>query len=96
MAASETIRVRIDPETKKALTKLYEAKGTTVSQAIRSFLAEELKETTSVVERFDALMASAHEKIDALDKPAPTLDEINTYIDKVRTERYEDAQLRAC
>lgn len=93
MAATETIRVRIDPETKELLTQLYKAKGITISQAIRGFLAEELKKEVSSLDRFDAIMASANHKIASTGEPTPTIDDINAYIDHIRTERREELSL---
>ena len=62
---TDTIRVRIEPEKKTLLTKLYEEKGTNLSQAIRDFLDKEIESQSDPLDRFNAIMASADKKREA-------------------------------
>ena len=87
MTASDTLRIRVEPEFKREVSRMYEQRGTTVSQAVRSFLASELSVYKSSVDAFDAIMASADRKVAASGLREPTIDEINDYIARVRTER---------
>lgn len=93
MAATEILRIRVEPEVKEALTKLYKAQGTTVSQAVRGFLSDELAKQSSALDRFDAIMASADEKTKSSGQSEPVIDDIVAYIEKVRCERQADASL---
>lgn len=87
----ETIRIRIEPEKKEALNRLYKKRGTTISQATRKFFDDELKNTLDPLERFDAIMKSAEKKRAAYNAPEPTVDDIVKYVEKVREERVNDA-----
>ena len=83
-AMTETIRVRIEPEKKATLTRLYKRRGISISQAVRQFFDSEL-------DRFDAIMASADKKLDAYAAPEPTVDDIVNYVESIRAERAKDA-----
>ncbi len=87
----ETIRIRIEPEKKAALNRLYKKRGTTISQAARQFFDEELKNTSDPLERFDAIMESTAKKRDAYNAPEPTIDDIVEYVERIRKERAGDS-----
>ena len=87
MAATETIRIRIDPEVKNSLTHMYARRGTTISQAVRTFLYEELENERTALDRFDAIMTAADAKMESAGEPEVSIDDIVTYIDSVRDER---------
>ena len=86
---TDTIRVRIEPEKKTLLTKLYEEKGTNLSQAIRDFLDKETESQSDPLDRFNAIMASADKKREAYGAPEPTVQDIVDYVDKVRESRQD-------
>lgn len=87
---SETIRIRIEPEKKIALTKLYEERGTSLSGAVREFLDQELESQAQVLDRFDTLMGSADRKREAYGAPEPSIEDIVAYVERVREERSKD------
>ena len=91
MTASETLRIRVEPGFKRDVTRMYEQRGTTVSAAVRTFLADELSSYTSALDAFDSIMASADAKVQAAGLREPTIDEINDYISRVRAERAGEA-----
>ena len=91
MAATDSIRVRVDPGFKDEVVRMYAQRGTTVSQAIRSFLADELASHNNALAAFDAIMASADAKVAASGMPEPTIEEIDEYIGAIRKERAEQA-----
>ena len=86
---TDTIRVRIEPEKKALLTKLYEEQGTNLSQVIRDFLDKEIESQSNPLDRFNAIMASAGKKREAYGAPEPTAQDIVDYIDKVRESRQD-------
>ena len=91
MTASDTIRVRVDSEFKARVTRMYRERGTTVSHAVRSFLADELAAYSTAADAFDAIMASADVKLEASGIGEPSINEINDYIANVRAERVEQS-----
>ena len=91
MAASETLRIRVEPSFKRDVTRMYEQRGTTVSAAVRSFLTDELSSYTAALDAFDSIMSSADDKVQAAGLREPTIDEINDYISGVRAERAREA-----
>ncbi len=88
---TETIRIRIEPEKKAALTRLYQSRGMHISQAVRDFLDDELEAMGNPLDRFDAIMASVDERLKAYDGPEPTIDDIVAYVEKVRSARVCDS-----
>ncbi len=93
MAATEVIRIRVEPEVKDALNSMYKAKGTTISQVVRSFLLDDLQKHSGAVDRFDAIMSSADQKVAASGTQTPSIESIVEYVDRIRTERMNDACL---
>ena len=91
MAATETLRIRVEPGFKESVTRMYQQRGTTVSQAVRSFLAGELAAHSSAADAFDAIMASADAKAASSGIGEPTIGEINDYIARVRAERADQS-----
>lgn len=91
MPATETIRVRIEPDVKNSLTQLYKARGTTISQEVRTFLYEELAQNASALDRFDAIMASADAKLESAGEREVSIDDVVAYVDRVREERHAEA-----
>lgn len=87
----DMIRVRIESEKKAALNRIYDAKGTTLSEEVRNFLDEQLLAESDVLGRFDALMDNVDERIDAYDAPEPTLEDIVSYVEGIRAQRAQDA-----
>ena len=90
-AMTETIRVRIEPEKKATLTRLYKRRGISISQAVRQFFDSELETASDPLDRFDAIMASADKKLDAYAAPEPTVDDIVNYVESIRADRAKDA-----
>lgn len=86
---TDTIRVRIEPEKKALLTKLYEERGTNLSQAIRDFLDKEIESQSNPLDRFNAIMTSADKKREAYGAPEPTVQDIVDYVGKVRESRQD-------
>ena len=86
----DMIRIRIDGEKKAALNKVYDAKGTTLSEEVRKFLDEQLLAESDPLERFDALMDSVDEQLDAYGAPEPTVEDIVSYVEEVRAQRSQD------
>lgn len=95
MAATETIRVRVDSQLKRDAARLFAQHGTTVSQAVRGFLIEELAGQASALDEFDAIMASADSAAEASGLPEPTIDDINCYLEAVRGQRAREARFAA-
>lgn len=93
MAQDEVIRIRIDADDKRDLSQMYAQRGTTISQAVRTFLKGELQAYRSAVDAFDAIMASADTKLEASSLPEPTIDEINDFVSRIRSERSQQAVL---
>lgn len=91
MAATEVIRVRVRPEDKSRLTRLYAARGTTLSQAVRTFLLSELDAEADALEMLDRIADSAERKIEASGLSSPSVDDIVAYVEAVRDERTADA-----
>lgn len=87
MSASDTIRIRVEPEFKSSVARMYAQRGTTLSAAVRAFLADELAAYSSALDAFDAIMESADAKAESSGLPEPSIDDINDYIARVRTER---------
>ena len=94
MKASDILRIRVEPDFKRRVTSMYEQRGTTVSQAVRTFLADELAAHAQAADEFNAIMAAADEKLAASGLGQPTIENINDYIAHVRAER-ADAALAA-
>lgn len=92
---TETIRIRIEPEKKAALTRLYKQRGTNISQAARDFFDEQLEDMADPLDRFTAIMASVDAKLDAYDAPEPTVDDIVKYVESVRAKRAKDTTVHA-
>lgn len=86
----DVIRVRIESEKKTALNRVFESKGTTISEEVRRFLDEQLLAESDALDRFDAIMASADERIDAYGAPEPTVDDIVSFVDRIREQRVRD------
>lgn len=89
-AMTDVIRVRIEPEKKAALTRLYESRGTNVSQAAREFFDSELESEGDPLVKFDALMEQVDAKLDSYGAPEPTIEDIVDYLEKVRSARVHD------
>jgi antitoxin component of RelBE/YafQ-DinJ toxin-antitoxin module len=89
MSATDTIRIRLEPQLKNELQEYCAKKGTTISQEIRDFLNSKLQKQATALERFDVIMASAEQKLESSGLPEPTIDELNAYISHVRSERRE-------
>jgi len=94
-AMTETIRIRIEPQKKAALTRMYEQRGTNLSQVVRSFLDDELASQSDPLSRFDAIMSSADKKLDAYGAPEPTVEDIVSYVESVRAARSADTAAQA-
>ena len=91
MSATDSIRIRLDPDFKDRVVSMYLRRGTTVSAAVRAFLAEELEAQGSAVDAFDAIMASADAKAQSSSLGEPSIDDIRSYVARVRAERAADA-----
>ena len=91
MSATDSIRIRVEPEFKDRVSRMYAQRGTTVSAAVRAFLTDELTSYSSAVDAFDAIMASADAKAESSGLSEPTIDDINEYIARIRSERSEQA-----
>lgn len=92
MAQTETIRVRVDPELKSDLSAWYRQRGTTMSQAIRTFLFDELQrsrnaEAPSATRRFERIMETADSALAASGEPPLTTQDIVDFVEAVRSER---------
>lgn len=88
---TEMIRIRIEPEKKAALTRLYQSRGMHISQVVRDFLDDELEAMGNPLDRFDAIMESADKKLGAYNGPEPTIDDIVAYVERVRSARVCDS-----
>ena len=88
---TDSIRIRIEPQKKAALTRLYESRGTNVSQVVREFLDAELESSLDPLDRLDAIFASADEKLAAYNGPEPTVEDVTAYVDKIRAARARDS-----
>lgn len=86
----DMIRIRIDGEKKAQLNRVYDAKGTTLSEEVRKFLDEQLLAESDALDRFDALMGSVDEQLDAYGAPEPTVEDIVAYVDELRANSVED------
>lgn len=91
MAATDVIRVRIDPQEKELLTRLYAARGTTISHEVRTFLRAELEYSSDPLAALDGIAASARRKALASATPEPSVQDIVAYIDRIREERVREA-----
>lgn len=87
----EVIRIRIESSKKSLLNQLCEAKGTTISEEVRRFLDEQLLEEDDALKRFDAVMESADDQLDAYGAPEPELDDLVAYVNEIRAQRSRDA-----
>lgn len=92
---TDTIRIRIEPEKKEALSTLYKKRGTNISQAVRRFFDSELEVMSDPLDRFDAIMSSANKKLDAYDAPEPTVEDIVSYVEDIRRKRSEEIAISA-
>jgi antitoxin component of RelBE/YafQ-DinJ toxin-antitoxin module len=90
MGATETIRIRLEPKLKEDLQEYCARRGTTISQEIRDYLKNRLLKQESALDRFDVLLARSEQKLEASGLSAPTMDELNLYIESVRKERIGD------
>jgi antitoxin component of RelBE/YafQ-DinJ toxin-antitoxin module len=90
MPATDTIRIRIEPQLKHGLQERCEQQGTTLSQVIRDFLKAEAARPVTALERFDAIMQGAEQKNASSGVREPDIDEINRYIEDVRAQRLSD------
>lgn len=88
---TEVIRIRIEPTKKAALTELFRARGTNVSQAVRDYFDEELESSAHPLDRFDAIMASADKQLASYDAPEPSIQDIVAYVERVREARARDS-----
>jgi antitoxin component of RelBE/YafQ-DinJ toxin-antitoxin module len=104
MSASDTIRVRVTPEVKKAFATYCEKNGTTVSAEVRSFVeseadgaasSEEHRKMSSkaALQQLDDLWARCDEKLEAAGFPEPSEEEICAYIEKDRRAYYDELML---
>lgn len=84
---TDMIRIRIEPEKKEALNRLFRSKGTSLSRATREFYDRELEALKDPLERFDSIMAEADAKREAYACPEPTVKDIVAYIERVREAR---------
>lgn len=87
---TETIRIRIEPSKKAALSRLFEQRGTSISQATREFFDSELETAANPLDRLDAIMSSADAKLNAYEAPEPTIDDIVSFVESARAERSKD------
>ena len=90
MAATDMIRVRISPEDKERLTRMYAARGTTISHEVRAFLLSELEKNQDPLAVLDGIAASARRKVQASGLPEPSVDDIVAYVERIRDERQGD------
>lgn len=91
MAATDVIRVRIDPKDKERLTQLYAERGTTISHEVRAFLRAELEYTSDPLAVLDGIASSARRKALASKMAEPSVQDIVAFIDRVREERVQEA-----
>jgi antitoxin component of RelBE/YafQ-DinJ toxin-antitoxin module len=90
MPATETIRIRVEPQLKHALQRRCKRDNTTLSQTIRDLLKNEASRPTTALERFDAIMQGSRQKTEASGLREPTIEDINRYIAAIRIERQND------
>lgn len=85
---------RIEPEKKKALEKIYESRGTTISSAVRDFLDSELESSADPSDRLNSIFAEADVKLEEYAAPEPTVDDLVSYVEHIRSERAADSIMR--
>ena len=85
----DMIRIRIDSKKKAALNRVYDAKGTTLSEEVRKFLDDQLLAESDALDRFDALMDAVDEQLDAYGAPEPTVADLVSYVDRIRAQRIQ-------
>jgi hypothetical protein len=86
-AMTETIRIRIEPEKKEKLTRIYQSRGTSISQAVRNFFDAELATQVDPISRLDAIFGSVDAKLDNYGAPEPSVQDIVDYVEGVREAR---------
>lgn len=87
MPSTETIQFRVPVQMKEDFAERCERKGITVSEGARDVLEEYLYGPKSPVDELDAIFADADEKLEAAALPEPSIEEVNAYCAKVRSER---------
>lgn len=89
-AMTDSIRIRIEPSKKIALTKMYQLQGKSISSAVRGFLDSELAMKGNPLDEFDAIINQVDEKLHAYGGPEPTVDDIVAYVERIREARAQD------
>lgn len=92
---TETIRIRIEPDKKAILTRIYDNRGTSISQAVRDFLDKEIESSADPLDRLNAIFASADAKLDAYGAPEPSVEDVAAYVERVREQRCRDVAATA-
>ena len=89
----EVMRVILQPTMKTEFQKKCERNGQKMSERTRQLIAQDLATEQTPIQRLDAILASAEHKNKASGIPSLSIDDIDQFIDQVRSERIASAYI---
>ena len=87
MPATEMIQIRVPLTLKRDLEDFCARKGVSLSEGARELLSAGLRKDLSVEKRLDKIFEEADERQLASGLPAPTVEEIVAYCDRMKEQR---------
>lgn len=85
--AGEVMRVVLPPELKEEFRAKCIEHGQKMSERTRQLIAADVSQGQSASSRLSGILASARKKNDSNGLPEPTIEDIDAFIDAVRSER---------
>ena len=89
VANDEIMRFMIPSKTKEQFQEKCARSGQKMSERLRYLVARDIADEPTSADRLSGILASARAKNEASGLAEPTIDEIDAFIDLVRTERIE-------
>ena len=85
----EVMRVVLHPDMKAEFQAKCKRNGQKMSERTRQLIAQDLAAGQSAAQRLDAILSSAKEKSEASGIPSLSIEDIDAFIERVRSERIE-------
>ena len=89
IANDEVVRFMIPSATKELFQEKCARSGQKMSERMRYLVARDIADEPTPADRLSGILASARAKNEASGLAAPTIDDIDAFIDAVRAERIE-------
>lgn len=93
-ATSEVMRVVLSSDLKARFQEKCSANGQKMSERMRQLIVQDLAEEETPADKLSRILQSATMKNRASSLPEPTIDDIDAFIDSVRTERIDSGLVK--